>query len=229
MAHKNQSHEMNVSKMWAFITGFLIVMAGSVLFMSYIAKNQQISQNDKFDLIAKASTKAFSFDPVDLPGWTSPNGALSFSPKDEQGDFDCFNLIYFDQDSSSADSLLEDTINLLQKSFAVQNKTITNSTLTTTTNRKIPYKLMTFELIGSTTGFQGVGYAGNALGYIPVDQGHIVVKGFCKTLDQIPTTLKAIKAFRYNPNIPLIEPPDVQEWSPEKLDEVYKQAKRLEN
>lgn len=72
---------------------------------------------------------------------------------------------------------------------------ILSTTIQTTTGAK-PYQLHQYHVTNPDVQVM----EGMELGYVQLSGSYIEVEGYCNTPDQLPTTLPALQAIRFNPN-----------------------------
>jgi len=156
------------------------------------------TDNKKTDKPAakQPSASQFSFDGAAAPEWRKgPSNATSMALFWNSGD--CFVAV--ESKAGTADVLTElDKVQSGLRADGYTVNTIASPTVTMqTTNGTLPFTLYQYAALGA--GGQDAPYQGQALSYVPTEQGHIKVIGYCDDPVNMPATVTALEAITFRP------------------------------
>lgn len=188
MKHKQNQQKSNRP----LVISLLVITVLGAAVIGIIIKTRQTEAAASTKQSATVSVPSqFSFDAAAAPGWVKgPTNKTSLALFNS--DRSCF--ISVDHKTGTVDAASE--IQKTQTSLTKDGYTVTaDSTLDQTISAQ-QYKLSQYNVTGA--GSSGQLYGGQEFGYVQLTDGYIAVAGYCNTSDQLPSSLPAIQALKFD-------------------------------
>lgn len=184
------------SRLMFVALGIIVLM---VLILGFIYLGSR-SNGTSDALQAEKSVKSmFSF--AGSNGWyqgpTNSTSMALFSPADHAGISPCFTSAEYHKGSVNTRIEQSENRNNLEKSGATVVVSGNQKMSINTQNGTKNYTLEQYNVVppsGRTNPILG----GNELGFVPLKDGYLKIYGNCDTVDQLPSTIPALKALTFN-------------------------------
>ncbi|MEO6761606.1 MAG: hypothetical protein ABI220_04505 [Candidatus Saccharimonadales bacterium] len=183
------------------LSGLAILVIAAVLFtvftMKHSTTNAALTPKTNSQLAQKTpGNPQFSFDSTGVTGWKQGprdkiSMALFYHPTD------CFISVEHKSGTVDVAAALSKLETGWTGSGNAASEVGTPKVTLQTNSGQQQYDLHQYSI----TGPEGASklYSGEEFGYIQLDNGYIKIEGYCKPGDQLPATIPALEAIKFNP------------------------------